>query len=873
MGSEMQQDTPIMPDTRSFAAKRRTRRRPAGMQPVVPDHTILREIGSGAYGEVWLARSVTGAYRAVKVVWAEDFPSHELFFREFEGILNYEPVARGLAGMVHILHVGRHGGEFPHYFYVMELADDAYTGVHIDPQGYRPRTLQSDRALYGNRPMPPDYVLEAGCQLARALESLHAQELTHRDVKPANVVFMNGRLKLADPGLVAGAEQRAFVGTEGYVPPEGPGTPRADVYALAKMLYEMATGFDRMRFPELPDNLPDGTDHRRWLKLNQLICRAAEPVVSRHSIVTAQSFAEQLEALRDDVPQRRAQKKTQRSRRVHLAAAAGGICLTAAVLTYALLPPDTPARLHKALSALKGEGAPTPPPAPQQEDGQGLLFIGSTPAGASIYTEQGEYVDETPYGPVPVDAGRRLTFVLRKDGYADACESGIARPNKLLSLGGELHPYRPPRTGETWKDAQGTLYTPAGGLHEARTTVTAAQFNDFVQTAADELTPDMKYEIAGDRLFATQETISAFTLWLTRRCEAEGSIGPDHTLAARPEPGTQRGNNLRAYRLYTALVEKTPVTIYTNPAGATVTLNGRPLGVTPMQDVRIPLAPYYLEIRMPGYSTERRSGLSPKDLVLNLMLRPGSSVVFGSVWVNSLGMRLQPVTPELMAAATEVRVSDYRAYCDATAARMPEPPAFARNEHHPVVGVSRAEAEAFARWLTAKERAAGLIGTADTYRLPTDEEWSTMAGSKAESGGTPYDRQRLVATTATEYPWGMNWPPARATGNFADMCAVPPLRMEHVIQGYYDDFPYTAPVGSFAANALGLHDLDGNVQEWVSGEYGGPADFRFRRYGVTRGGDYTSFRPGQLSLHGRTPHPAEAHLPTIGFRLVLERKR
>ena len=61
------------------------------------------------------------------------------------------------------------------------------------------------------------------------------------------------------------------------------------------------------------------------------------------------------------------------------------------------------------------------------------------------------------------------------------------------------------------------------------------------------------------------------------------------------------------------------------------------------------------------------------------------------------------------------------------------------------------------------------------------------------------------------------------------------------------------------------------MQEWISGEYGGPENFHFRSYGVTRGGDYTSFRPGQLSSHRRTPPPTDAHRPTIGFRLVLER--
>ena len=41
--------------------------------PSIPDHEVVRQIGSGAYGEVWLARSLTGAWRAVKIVWREDF--------------------------------------------------------------------------------------------------------------------------------------------------------------------------------------------------------------------------------------------------------------------------------------------------------------------------------------------------------------------------------------------------------------------------------------------------------------------------------------------------------------------------------------------------------------------------------------------------------------------------------------------------------------------------------------------------------------------------------------------------------------------------------------------------------------------------------
>ena len=62
--------------------------------PRVPDHELLRRIGRGAYGEVWLARSVTDAFRAVKVVHRRSFDHDRPFEREFEGILKFEPISR-----------------------------------------------------------------------------------------------------------------------------------------------------------------------------------------------------------------------------------------------------------------------------------------------------------------------------------------------------------------------------------------------------------------------------------------------------------------------------------------------------------------------------------------------------------------------------------------------------------------------------------------------------------------------------------------------------------------------------------------------------------------------------------------------------------
>jgi len=245
--------------------------------PAIPDHRLLRPIGEGSSGQVWLARNVMGEYRAVKVIRRPSEGPDSAFRREFDGLRRFEPVSRGHPGVVSILHVGKDSSDL-YFYYVMELADDRTSARRIVPETYKPRTLRSEILMRGR--LPSTECLEIGLTLARGLAHLHGHGLVHRDVKPSNVIFVDGAPKLADIGLVGlEGEGRSFVGTEGFVSPEGPGNARSDIYSLGKLFYEMATGKDALLdYPALPSDFGIEPAMRQ---LNRLILQACEPAPDR----------------------------------------------------------------------------------------------------------------------------------------------------------------------------------------------------------------------------------------------------------------------------------------------------------------------------------------------------------------------------------------------------------------------------------------------------------------------------------------------------------------------------------------------------------------------------------------------------------------
>lgn len=281
----------------------------APVMPVVPDHELLRRIGGGSYGDVWLARTTVGTWRAVKVVFRDRFTDARPYEREFNGIQKFEPLSRGNEAFIDILQIGRNDAE-GYFYYVMELADDAgaagksdqssvasdqsavisnQSGVPearqplnteycplntaFNPATYVPKTLS--KVLLQRGRLPLGECLELGLTLNLGLAHLHRAGLIHRDIKPSNIIFVGGVSKLADIGLVVEtAEARSYVGTEGFIPPEGPNSPQADLFSLGKVLYEAGMGKDRKDFPEPFTQIAEAPDSAQLLEFNAILLKA-----------------------------------------------------------------------------------------------------------------------------------------------------------------------------------------------------------------------------------------------------------------------------------------------------------------------------------------------------------------------------------------------------------------------------------------------------------------------------------------------------------------------------------------------------------------------------------------------------------------------
>ena len=921
--------------------------------PPIPNFEILGRIGGGSYGEVYLARTVTGMFRAVKVVRREDFEYQRTFEREFQGIQHYEKLSHEHPGLVDILHVGR-DDEAGFYYYVMELADDE-SGASAEEvlDHYRPRTLSSD--LRKSSSQTVRQCVDLGIAIGSALGHLHRAGLTHRDVKPSNIIFVKGQPKLADVGLVASTGQRTFVGTEGYVPPEGPGTSSADLYSLAMVLYEMHTGKDRLDFPELPTNLEihPSVNRDEWRALNAVICRAGSPD-PRKRYDSAAELVRALETVcavtwKAPEPRRSAvpaffgtlavlgilamtgfggwwlwkdQKQfvEKHSDLLSDAGSKGGVNGAGLRTPVAPVKPirteepkggdsptpegpvEPPARDPKedvaetgnevekgkatekteTIASAEGEKGKTtspeesgdkpdeknmpalvatevkgtredPPAGPKPlkaEVVRGQVKITSVPPAASVYLD-GKEVGITETRLLEFEVGP-IELVLRRSGYRDFVYRGEVKEGVQI-IDAVLLPDLGPVVGQAWVNSLGMEFRAIPvDRHQSVEEVSVAVFDQFLEET------NLPIPRTGERGIANvpeDRALWQFSDWLTEKDRVSGYLGTRHYYRPQRNETVGRGGS------FFVTIEHDFGTLVLNsePSGARVFREGKDLGRTPVVLNDLRLGYFDFELHKAGHKVGVAMGdlseTQAQDLVVSLEL--DDSAVFGSPWTNGQGMEMVPVG-DLLVARTE---TPSRAYLEFLADKgLALPPGATAGLHYPAVGISHADAVGFCDWLTSRELAAGKIRPWQRYRLPTDLEWSLMAGLKGESGETPAERSGDGG-----FIWGGAWPPPPGTGNFADLSASAYFGGK-VIEGYNDGFATTAPVGSFAPSPGGLLDLSGNVWEWVSDPYTDGSDSLM----VVRGGGWNSSDREVLATAYRNPVPATAREDYYGFRYVLE---
>ncbi|MDP7011547.1 MAG: serine/threonine-protein kinase [Verrucomicrobiota bacterium] len=243
----------------------------------IPDYELILLIDEGGFGQIWMGRDVLGLHRAIKIIRHENSSSLESYQAEYHGLQHYAPFSRKYEGLIEIHHVGiREQDGF--YYYVMDLADDLHLGDQVAPN-YQPKTMRSYLDSHEGRRIPVREAIQIGIEAAESLSHLHSENLVHRDVKPENFLCINGKWKLADLGFVSTRGGKTYVGSLGYIAPEGPGNPSADVHGLGKILYEMVTGNEVANFPECPSWVFDVSDEADLFKaMNTVVLKAADPI-------------------------------------------------------------------------------------------------------------------------------------------------------------------------------------------------------------------------------------------------------------------------------------------------------------------------------------------------------------------------------------------------------------------------------------------------------------------------------------------------------------------------------------------------------------------------------------------------------------------
>ncbi len=257
---------------------------------VLDGYRLIRFLGRGGFGEVWLCQSVSmGDYRALKFIPTS---RADLFDKEYEALVHYRNAAAQLRSpqLVSIEHVNRNDAGL---YYIMPLADGC---EELDPSNPRWEPLCLGRILLERRSSGTWFTSRQVVDLIQpiliALQTLSDAGLVHRDVKPENILIFDGKPCLADISLL-GADALVVTrrGTPGYATPTWYKGGHPDMYGAAATLYTLLSGnppdmMGRQAFiwpPQGEASLSE-VERAEWRRLHAIIRRATDEKISERFV-------------------------------------------------------------------------------------------------------------------------------------------------------------------------------------------------------------------------------------------------------------------------------------------------------------------------------------------------------------------------------------------------------------------------------------------------------------------------------------------------------------------------------------------------------------------------------------------------------------
>jgi formylglycine-generating enzyme required for sulfatase activity len=345
-----------------------------------------------------------------------------------------------------------------------------------------------------------------------------------------------------------------------------------------------------------------------------------------------------------------------------------------------------------------------------------------------------------------------------------------------------------------------------------------------------------------------------------------------------------------------------PVTVKGVPEDAELFVDGKSRGQTP-QSLQLSAVEHLIEVRKEGFvsftgtvtpalglerlveykliSADRGKALQESAPVIRtksgyeLQLVPPGSFMMGSERREqgrrpNEGLRQVTLKRPFYIGVHEVTNIEYRKFRPEHVSGYVEKKSFDLDQQ-PVVQVSWNDAAAYCNWLSERE---GLPPAYEEgggkftlkkpvtigYRLPTEAEWEYAARYEAPG-------------KVRRFPWGNALPIGPQTGNLAGTETLGQLEAQ--LSDYHDDYPVVAPVGKFQPSPLGLHDLGGNVSEWVNDFYlsfvdpapvTDPLGPDQAAVHIVRGANWKTGTVGELRFAWRDTAPEPSQ--TLGFRIA-----